>query len=374
MGINFDVIPSEEKDEKEEIMETFDLVHERAEIAERMENSEEISAILSQISVHDPNTIVSFGAESANEVSKASDQVLSTMDMRVINDSGAMLETLGRIMDRFDPKDLVPERKGVLGRFFTNVQRQIEQMLTKYNTMGEEVDKVYVQLRKYEAEIYDSNKKLDNLFHANVDYYNELVKYILAGEQGVKQIEDVIVERKAQLADSQDGNLQMEINNMEQAKIMLESRVMDLRMAENVAMQSVPMLKSMKYSNLNLVRKINSAFIVTLPVFKQGLTQAIMLKRQQVQADAMKALDDRTNEMLLRNAQNVADQTKLTAQLASNSSIKIETLEKTWQTIVQGIEETRQIQIEASKKRKEDTLRLEQLKGDFQKQANTRHS
>ena len=29
---------------------------------------------------------------------------------------------------------------------------------------------------------------------------------------------------------------------------------------------------------MNLVRKINSAFIVTLPVFKQALAQAIMLK------------------------------------------------------------------------------------------------
>ena len=34
----------------------------------------------------------------------------------------------------------------------------------------------------------------------------------------------------------------------------------------------------------------------------------------------------------------------MTAQLASGSSIKIETLETTWKTIVNGIDETRQIQ------------------------------
>ena len=364
MGINFNNAPKV----NEENME-FDIVKERAEITEKLENSQEITTILSTISVNDPNTIVSFGAESAVEISKSSDQVLSSMNMRQVNDSGELLATLGRIMDKFDPKDLDPEPKGFLGKFFGNIQKQIDQMLTKYNTMGEEVDKIYVQLKKYESEIMDANKKLDTLFHSNVEYYNELVKYILAGEQGVKQIDDFIEIRRKEYQETQDGATQMEISSLEQAKNMLEQRVMDLRMAENVAMQSVPMLRSMQYSNLNLIRKINSAFIVTLPVFKQGLTQAIMLKRQKVQADAMKALDDRTNEMLLRNAQNVADQTKLTAELASSSSIKIETLEQTWRTIVNGIEETRQIQIEASKKRKEDTLRLEQLKEDFQKQA-----
>ena len=121
----------------------------------------------------------------------------------------------------------------------------------------------------------------------------------------------------------------------------------------------------MQFGNLNLIRKINSAFIITLPVFKQALTQAVLLKRQKIQADAMQALDERTNEMLLKNAQNTADQSKLTAQLASSSSIKVETLEKTWQTIVNGIEETRRIQEQASAKRQEDAKKLEAMKEDF---------
>ena len=84
-------------------------------------------------------------------------------------------------------------------------------------------------------------------------------------------------------------------------------------------MQSIPMIKTMQFSNMNLVRKINSAFIITLPVFKQALTQAIMLKRQRLQTEAMSALDAKTNEMLIRNAQNTAEQAKMTARLASGS-------------------------------------------------------
>ena len=148
---------------------------------------------------------------------------------------------------------------------------------------------------------------------------------------------------------------------------MLEQRTQDLRTAENVAMQSVPMIKTIEYSNMNLVRKINSAFIITLPVFKQALAQAIMLKRQRVQAEAMQALDEKTNEMLIKNARNTAEQAKMTARLASGSSIKIETLETTWRTIMDGINETQRIQQDAHNQRVQDQVKLQNIKVEFNK-------
>lgn len=162
-----------------------------------------------------------------------------------------------------------------------------------------------------------------------------------------------------------DNSIQFELTTLNQVLSPLLQHHQGLRTAENVAMQSIPMIKTMQFSNMNLVRKINSAFIITLPVFKQALTQAIMLKRQRLQAEAMSALDAKTNEMLIRNAQNTAEQAKMTARLASGSSIKIETLEQTWRTIVSGIDETKQIQENARKQRVEDQKRLEAIKAQF---------
>lgn len=353
-------------------VEVFDIVEKRNELTTQLTDSKEVDDIVSTICVNDPNTIVTFGGEVAEEISKCSDQILNSVNMNQINDSGELLTQLGKIMDKFDLQEVAaPEqKKGIFGKIFGNIQSQLDQLLAKYHTMGDEVDKIYVKLKQYESEITQSNKKLNTMFQANVNYYQQLVKYILAGEQGVKEIDDYLEQMRTEYEQTQDNMLQLDINNLEQAKTMLEQRVMDLRMAENVAMQSVPMIKSMEYSNLNLIRKINSAFIVTLPVFKQALTQAILLKRQRVQAQAMQALDERTNEMLLKNAQNTAAQTKLTAQLASGSSVKIETLEQTWKIIVNGIEETKQIQENAKKKRQEDTIRLNQLKEDFKQKMN----
>jgi uncharacterized protein YaaN involved in tellurite resistance len=91
-----------------------------------------------------------------------------------------------------------------------------------------------------------------------------------------------------------------------------------------------------------------------------------MLKRQRVQAQAINALDERTNELLVKNAHNAVETSKMTTRMATGSSISAETLETTWRTIVSGIEETRKIQESAAAKRKEDKAKLEKIKAEFQ--------
>ncbi len=342
----------------------YDISSDREQLNLALTNSPEVDALVSQIEVNNLETIVSFGAGAAEEISKASDVVLNGMNMSQLDGSSEMLNTLAKIMSKFDIEE-IKEKPGLLGKLFGNLRKQLDRILDKYHTMGGEVDKIYVQLKQYESEIKQSNRKLNQMFDANVAYYHELVKYILAGEQGIRELETYIAGRRSEMESTGDNSIQFEIQSLEQALMMLEQRTQDLRTAENVAMQSIPMIKTMEFSNMNLVRKINSAFIITLPVFKQALAQAIMLKRQRIQAEAMSALDEKTNEMLIKNARNTVEQSKMTARLASGSSIKIETLETTWRTIVDGIEETRQIQDNARRQRVEDQARLEVIKKDF---------
>ena len=362
---NNEIIPTTATAPQQEVaQETFSISEVKQELTTQIVNSDKIDKLTSQIDVANPNSLVTFGSKVAEEVAKASDQVLNSMSMDQVNDSGQLLNHLTNIMNQFDAKEL--EEPTGLKKFFNKAQKELDKILGKYHTMGEEIDKIYVQLKGYESEIGQTNKKLEMMYNANLNYYNDLLEYILAGEQGVKELDAYIEDFQQQLAQNpSDGNLRMDLNNLQQCREILDQRVMDLKIAENIAMQSIPMLKTMQFSNLNLIRKINSAFIITMPVFKQSLAQAVMLRRQKIQADALKALDDKTNEMLLRNAQNTAEQSKMIARMSAGSSVQIETLERTWQTIVNGIEETQRIQQEAKAKRADDSKRLLALKQDF---------
>ncbi len=372
MGLDFSktavgAAPSAATVENEiEVVKPYDIAADRAQMNEALVNSKEVDDIVSTIEVFNLETIASFGSEAAEEISKASDIVLNSMNMSQLDESSEMLTALSKIMSKFDIDEL-KEDKGLFGKLFGNLKKQLEKILEKYHTMGGEVDKIYVQLKQYESEIKQANRKLDQMFDANVNYYHDLVKYILAGEQAGKELEAYIAQRQSDFEATGDNAIQLELASLNNSLMMLEQRTQDLRTAENVAMQSIPMIKTMEFSNMNLVRKINSAFIVTLPVFKQALAQAVMLKRQKIQAEAMAELDKKTNEMLIKNARNTVEQSKMTARLASGSSIKIETLETTWRTIVNGIDETRAIQENARKQRTDDAARLETIKQEFLK-------
>jgi uncharacterized protein YaaN involved in tellurite resistance len=346
----------------------FSVEKQQQQTALKLQNSPEVTAISQQINLNDANTIMSFGGSTAQEISKFSDQILHTMEMSKNEDSGVMLTSLNKIMDKFDMKDFKDKPQGFIDKLFNNAKKSIEALFAKYHTMGEEVDKVYVTLKQYENDIKTSNQQLEDMFTKDVEYYEQLGKYILAGEMVLGKLRDELLpalQKKAE--ESGDRMDQINFENASQAVEILDQRVYDLKLAENVALQSMPMIKSIEFGNNNLIRKINSAFIITMPIFKQCLTQAIMLKRQALQANAISELDKRTNELLLRNAENTALQSKLTTQLASRGAVDIETLEKSWQTIVNGISETRQIQADMRKAREDGAQRMVALKDQYQK-------
>ena len=346
--------------------QTFDIAVESEKLRNDLVNSSEVDALVSKIELDNLDSIVTLGGDVATEISKSSDLVLNSMNIAQIEETSKMLGVLANIMSKFDIEE-IKQDPGLFDKLFGGIKKQLDKIMAKYQTMGGEIDKIYVELKGYEGEIKETNKKLNTMFESNVNYYHDLLKYILAGEQGCKELEGAIADKTAEMDRTGDKSIQFELTTLNNALMMLEQRTQDLRVAENVAMQTIPMLKTMEFSNINLIRKINSAFIITLPIFKQSLAQAIMLKRQRLQAEALSELDKKTNEMILKNATNTVEQAKLTAQMASGSSIKVDTLEKSWKTIVNGIEETKRIQDDARRQRAEDKVKLENIKNEFYK-------
>lgn len=348
--------------------EDFSIEKQKQETALKLQSSPEVLALTRQLNVTDANSIMTFGTGTAQEIAKFSDKILSSMELTKVEDSSALLTSLNKIMDKFDVKDFDEKQKGLFDKLFNKAKNSIEALFQKYHTMGEEVDKVFVTLKQYETEIKQTNRSLEDMFTKNVEYYEQLGKYIIAGEMALTQLREKVLPQMQQKAESSGDRMdQINLDNATQAVEMLDQRIYDLKLAESVSLQSMPMIKSIEQGNNNLIRKINSAFIITMPIFKQCLTQAIMLKRQAVQANAISALDQRTNELLLRNAENTALQSKITTKLASGSAVDIATLEKSWQTIMNGITETRQIQSEMRTAREDGAQRLIALKQDYQK-------
>ena len=332
----------------------------------KLRDDPEVQALTSEIAVNDLNTILFFGDSASKGISSVSDSLLLQMREVKAEESGELIVKLSKVMDKFDPKEFEKfntyKEQGVVGRLFNKAQDIIDKLFTKYEDLGTEVDKIYVVLKKYEAETRQSNMNLEQMAKANVETYETLEKYIVAGELAKEEIDKYISEYEVKAQNPDDQKAVLIYQSLLQARDMLDQRIYDLRISENVAMQTIPMIQMIQLGNYNLIRKINSAFLITLPIFKQCLTQAIMLKRQELQAKSMQVLDDKTNELLIRNANSVSKNASTLAKMAGTSSIKIETIEETWRTITSGINETKKIQETNKSDREKNTLKLEEFK------------
>lgn len=335
---------------------------------EMLRTQPEVQQLATKIDVKNQIAVLEFGKETAAGISQFSDRMLATMRTSKLEQSSALLNNLNIIMDRFDPQDFKEEekKKGLIKRIFNKGKEKLETVLSKYDTMNKEIDVVYQEVKKYEVEMKKGTLELEEMYNQNLAYFQELSKYIAAIDVKLDEID-----RQLPVLESRthDGNQLaiMEYETVRRARELLEQRRYDLEMAQQVSFQSAPQIRLLQQGNNHLISKINSAFVVTIPIFKQGLIQAVQMKRQKLIAESMSELDRRTNEMLMRNAENISENSIRIAEMAGSPSIKIETIENTWQTIMNGIQETQRIQQETAQNRDAGRKRIEQLQLEYEK-------
>jgi uncharacterized protein YaaN involved in tellurite resistance len=349
-------------DEKQDIQVKMERI--RSEI----QNSHEVKSLIKSVDVSSPNSIMEFGNGPAEEISKFADKILHSIREGNIEGSGIMLKELSKLMGRFDKEEVLGEsKKGFIPRMFQDSKKAIEKILSKYQTLGKEIDRIYKEIIIYKKELTKTNDMMEEMFAQNLEYYKSLEKYIIAGNLILKRLQDEELPKLEALVGSGDAEANLNLQTLNNTIEMMNIRVHDLELAKVVSMQTAPQIRIIQRGNFKLVGKIHSAFVITIPIFKNGMIQAVTLKRQSIIAESMAALDKTTNELLLRNAENVKNQSIEIAKLSGNSSIKIETLENTWKTILEGIDETKRIEEENRKLREQSKKKINDMQIEFMK-------
>ena len=333
----------------------------RERLSRILTGSAELDALVSTIEVYNLQSIVTFGASAAEKVAKASDELLRSVNTAGMDESNDLLRTLSSLMSRVDRDDL-EGKTGFWEKLLpASPQREMERLdrnLEKYRSLGQEMDQVYVRLRQYESNLHRANRALDSLFEANAACYRDLTCYILAGEQGCREIREYIEQRRDELEKTGDDEIRLELNSLEQALRALERRLHDLRCAEAVALQTIPMIQLMESNNIQLADKIHTAFIVTLPVFKHSLNKTVLSKRQLLQAQSLAVVEGKAKAYLRRQKETAA-----AAGVNAETESEARRLWDAYDSIVKGIEETAALEAKSRSETETERQRLEAVRG-----------
>lgn len=348
--------------EKVEAVTTTELAEFTNQYQMQLRSSPEVQALMGSFDVTNSNAILNFGQEPAMEISKVSDTLLRNTNMSNQQEISKVVSGLMNIMGKFDIKDFEEKDPSFFGKLVGKT-KSLDDITRKYDNLGQEVEKVCIALHRHENELARLNEDESRLYQANVQYYQTLEKYIVAGQMSLEELDTTHLPAFKQKADASGDPMDMQnYRTLCAARDMLEGRIYDLQLAENVALQSMIMIQQAQQGNFMLARTIKSEFIVTIPVFKQGIAQAIMLKKQALIAKDTDAVRQATEEMIRRNAMATANQSKMIANMASRGAVSIETLQESYNTIMQGAEEARNIITDNMNKMRADTATLVESK------------
>lgn len=332
---------------KQEVAESKEMLDAPEAYKEKLRNLPEVKNLTNEIKIDFNNangtgmSILQFGKKPAEEIEKMSNEILNYVKVPTDTEAAEMMKQLAKVMNRFDIKEIekindVPKKESFFDKIRKRMMENLDAVIQKYDNMGKEVDRIGQLLRGFEQQTIDSNVTLTKMWKANQNYFCELEKYVVACDLAV---DELTLYRSRVEADNESMSPDMKsirLGQIDMAVNEIKKRQYDLLQAEMVARMTVPMLQNMQVTNMNLVREINAAFVVGLPIFKQNLAQAILLKRQAIVANSVGQFREALNTQLEQNANYSAKTGAEVAMRSMDGLFDMDTLRRVYQTVKEG--------------------------------------
>ncbi|WP_239449788.1 toxic anion resistance protein [Lactococcus lactis] len=318
-----------------------------------------------QMDLKDSVAIMDLGKEPADAISSFASQILNGLSVADTLGTTKLMDQLGKIMDQFDMQEVMGEKKKGLAGFLQNKARDLKRLLAKYQSLGGEIDKVYQELVKYEADTKQSIKTMKELAEQNINYSENLDGYIATGYVLQNQLNQEIIPALEQKVAAGDEMANIQLSQMRSALEAVDRRTADLEMSKTTAILTGPQIDLIQKNNVLLLAQLHSAFITTIPQFKMAMIQAVTLQKQKNTQAGLTALNERNNELIRRNAQNLATNSVTIAKAANQTSISVETLQFAFDTMKQAIVDTKAIDVQAKQDRATARQKLNQMEKEI---------
>ncbi|WP_010530754.1 toxic anion resistance protein [Lentibacillus jeotgali] len=305
-----------------------------------------------QIDPSNYQSITQYGTEAQSKLLNFSHSMLEHVQKNDTGEIGSILEDLMKKLEQVNPDELKPEKRGVLSRMFGKISNSINEVLSRYQKTGAQIDRISVKLDNYKSVLTKDNDMLQQVFDKNKDYFDALNIYIAAGELKREELETQLIPDLKQKAEQSDSQMDVqEVNDMMQFAERLDKRVYDLKLSRQITTQSAPQIRLIQNTNQALVEKIQSSILTAIPLWKNQVAIALTLIRQRHAMEAQKQVSQTTNDLLLKNSEMLKTNSTETAKENERGLVDIETLKQTQENLLTTIEETIQIQSEGREKR-----------------------
>ncbi|EAC4209395.1 toxic anion resistance protein [Listeria monocytogenes] len=315
-------------------------------------NKKQALELSKQIEPGNQAAILGYGAPAQAKLHDFSHSMLAHVQKQDVGPIGDIISDLMYRLQEADPDELAARNKNVFTKMFHRVKQSINEITSKYQKIGTQIDRIALKLEHSKKRLMEDNSFLEQLYDKNKDYFQALNIYIAAGELKLEEINTKMLPELRKKAEQAGDQMDyQEVNDLTQFADRLDKRVYDLRLSRQITIQQAPQIRLIQNTNQALAEKIQSSIMTAIPLWKNQVAIALTLLRQQQAVAAQRQVSETTNELLKRNADMLKTNAIETARENERGIVDIETLKETQSSLIETLQETLKIQQEGRAKR-----------------------
>lgn len=348
----------------------------RRKLTEKMESlSESDKRQLEQIkkSIQPGNfaSVQDYAKSTINITNQVVDNVLKAANSGALDSIGGDINNILMTAKKIDASQLVSASKSnnVLTRFFPFFFRTKERIVAQFTSLGDQIGKYAEEITKSLKVSEKSVQTLEEMKIACIKQYQQLEYLILAGRARAEELREEYESDKAKMAaipqDEIDALQLQELQRKEQFIDTLDKKVSNLEQAQQVVYLQIPQLTIMIKNGVDTRTEFQQIIDMTIPLWKQQFTQALIQDQQKRSSDLVKANKDFTNNMLMKSADDLKVTTLQIAEQGSRGLIDRNTLEHVQTQLIDTFNGVADIHRKTKEERLQVTQTISQLRVDF---------
>lgn len=325
-----------------------------------------IDEFIAKVNVEDTTQILQYGATAQTKISKFSDSVLENVKTKNAGEVGNLLSDLVVEIKDFDTDVGGEKTKGIFG-FFKNTKKSVEKLLSKYQKIEVNVEKIEKELEAHRIQLLKDITIFDTMYEKNLEYFKEISLYIIAGEKKLEELKNVTLPELKKFAETSNDQIDIQkVNDMSNMINRFEKKIYDLKTTRIISIQMAPQIRLIQNNDSELVEKIQSSLINTIPLWKNQIIIALGINNAKNALGAQRAVADMTNDMLKKNSELLKQGTIEVAEESERAIVDMATLKQTNKDLIDTLDNVLQIhengRIKRAEAEKELTTIEQQLK------------
>lgn len=305
-----------------------------------------VEEVKNSIDLIDSQAVLQYGVGAQRNISSFSDNILTQVRSK---DSGYVGELMSDLVLKVKEVDVDGLDEGFLDKlpFLKNASRAVKKFMQRYEKLEVQIDRIEQQLDQARMQMLKDITMFDGLYEKNLEYFRELQIYIAAGEEKLKELQEITLPQlHAEATAKGDAMSAQVVRDFEDTVNRFEKKIHDLKLSKAVAIQTAPQIRLIQNNDKMLVDKIQTAILSTIPLWKSQIVIALGLHRQESVLKMQRSVSDATNTLLTKNAELLRQNSTEVARESERGIVDLETLKKVNADLISTIEETIKIQQE----------------------------